>query len=581
MTLRYGSVCSGIEAATQAWHVMGWRPAFFSEIEQFPSAVLAHHYPDIPNHGDMNRYKEWPDHAIDLLVGGTPCQSFSVAGLRGGLDDARGNLMLVYAAIARRYRPKWVVWENVPGVLSSDEGRDFASLLGLLSGRRVTAPSDGWRNSGIVEGYEGAYGLAWRVLDAQYVRVDGYPDAVPQRRRRVFVVGHSGGDWRRAAAVLLEFEGMRGNPPPRRQSRKGAASFAASSLGNYSESSVGGTLRSERNGDENLVDAWPADVASTLNAAFGDKQGLEDQHALGGASLFVPGEVSATVTSKWAKGSGGFSGDEAGNLVVAPTAAPLMAHDGQIRNEEAFGNLVAFGKAVNTTGHQGDVIVGHGDAHPALSAQGGNNGGGPGALVCYSIHADAISHDPEYIKGKSNAGMGVIGDGSAYTMVATKPHAVAYPPARPASVGFAPMAMPYIASRPEAIAFDMRGREGGAQMEGPHDTANIWAASGGSSKSYVAMPEVASTIGANEGRKYTDEGSMMQLHNVVPANWAVRRLTPMECERLQGFPDNFTLVPYRGKQAPDGPRYKALGNSMACNVMRWIGRRIEALEAIP
>lgn len=151
MTLTYGSVCSGIEAASVAWHPLGWRPAFFSEIEKFPSAVLSHHYGSnlpgdalasdgVPNLGDMNNFKEWPDYAIDLLVGGTPCQSFSVAGLRKGLDDARGNLMLVYAAIARRYRPKWLVWENVFGVLSDDGGRGFASLLGLLSGRRVETP---------------------------------------------------------------------------------------------------------------------------------------------------------------------------------------------------------------------------------------------------------------------------------------------------------------------------------------------------------------------------------------------------------------------------------------------------------
>ncbi|MBD8556319.1 DNA cytosine methyltransferase [Rhizobium sp. CFBP 8762] len=225
--MRYGSVCSGIEAASQAWVPLGWTPAFFSEIEAFPSAVLAHHHGSnlpgkplskngVPNHGDMTNFEEWPDYAIDLLVGGPPCQSYSVAGLRKGLDDARGNLMLTYGAIARRYRPRWLVWENVPGVLSSDGGRDFASLLGLLSGRRVEVPSTGWRNAGIVEGYKGAYGLAWRVLDAQYVRVDGFARAVPQRRRRVFVVGYLG-DWRRAAAVLFEREGLCGNSAPRRE----------------------------------------------------------------------------------------------------------------------------------------------------------------------------------------------------------------------------------------------------------------------------------------------------------------------------------------------------------------------------
>src|SRR5688572_27874545 len=131
--MRYLSVCSGIEAASVAWHPLGWTPLAFSEIEKFPSAVLAHHYPAVPNLGDMTRFKEWDCAAFDLLVGGTPCQSFSVAGLRKGLDDPRGSLMLVYLAIADRYRPRWLVWENVPGVLSSDEGRAFGSLLGGLA----------------------------------------------------------------------------------------------------------------------------------------------------------------------------------------------------------------------------------------------------------------------------------------------------------------------------------------------------------------------------------------------------------------------------------------------------------------
>lgn len=188
MDLRFGSVCSGIEAASCAWHPLGWKTEFVSEIEPFPSAVLAHHYPTVPNLGDMTKFKEWPDAAIDLLVGGTPCQSFSVAGLRKGLADPRGNLMLTYLAIAERYAPRWLVWENVPGVLSSNGGRDFGTFLGGLA--------------------ELGYGFAYRVLDAQFF-------GIPQRRRRVFVVGHLG-DWRRAAAVLFERESLSGLPPKAR-----------------------------------------------------------------------------------------------------------------------------------------------------------------------------------------------------------------------------------------------------------------------------------------------------------------------------------------------------------------------------
>ncbi len=193
--MRYLSVCSGIEAASVAWHHLGWTPVAFSEIEPFPAAVLAHHYPNIPNYGDMTKHKEWPlePGAIDLLVGGTPCQSFSVAGLRKGLTDPRGNLMLTYLAIAAQLRPRWIVWENVPGVLSSNGGRDFGTFLGALG--------------------ELGYGWAYRVLDAQYVRVGRWPRAVPQRRRRVFVVGRllerGAGDWTAAAQAVLIPEGMR------------------------------------------------------------------------------------------------------------------------------------------------------------------------------------------------------------------------------------------------------------------------------------------------------------------------------------------------------------------------------------
>jgi len=157
--VRYLSVCSGIEAASVAWKPLGWTPVAFAETEAFPRAVLAHHYPNVLNFGDMNRWKEWPDAALDVLVGGTPCQSFSVAGLRQGLADPRGNLALVYLAIADRYRPRWILWENVPGVLSSDGGRDFGAFIGGLA--------------------ELGYHAAWRVLDAQYVRVDGFERARP------------------------------------------------------------------------------------------------------------------------------------------------------------------------------------------------------------------------------------------------------------------------------------------------------------------------------------------------------------------------------------------------------------------
>ena len=212
--MNYLSVCSGIEAATVAWHHMGWKPVGFSEIEKFPSQVLAHHYPQITNFGDMTKYKEWNiNDTVGLLVGGTPCQSFSVAGLRKGLEDPRGNLALTYVGILDKFRPKWCVWENVPGVLSSGNGRDFGAFLGAL--------------------VELGYGFAYRVLDAQNF-------GVAQRRKRVFVVGCLGG-WESAAKVLFESESLSGNIKPGKKKKKETSAFTASSFGTYSEGV--GTIR--------------------------------------------------------------------------------------------------------------------------------------------------------------------------------------------------------------------------------------------------------------------------------------------------------------------------------------------------
>ena len=183
--MTYLSVCSGIEATSVAWEPLGFTPLGFSEIEKFPCAVLQAHYPDVKNYGDVTEYEKWTGiEAVDIVVGGTPCQSFSNAGKRGGTADARGALMYAYMGIVGKYKPRWVVWENVPGVLSSGGGADFASFLSGLE--------------------KCGYGWAYRVLDAQYF-------GVPQRRRRVFVVGHSGERTDLAAKVLFEPENVRGD----------------------------------------------------------------------------------------------------------------------------------------------------------------------------------------------------------------------------------------------------------------------------------------------------------------------------------------------------------------------------------
>jgi DNA (cytosine-5)-methyltransferase 1 len=481
----YGSVCSGIEAATAAWHPLGWEPAFFSEVEKFPSAVLAHHYPGVPNYGDMTKFKEWPNATIDVLVGGTPCQSFSVAGLRGGMADPRGNLALVYLALADRYRPKWLVWENVPGVLSSSGGRDFGSFLGGL--------------------VELGYGFAYRVLDAQYF-------GVAQRRRRVFVVGYLG-DWRPAAAVLFEPASLRGDPAPRREARQGAAGRASpgAAVGSYAQEICGTLNHSGGN-------AVPGNCAQDWNAG-----------------MLIP-EVANPLTARMHKGIN-TTCDEGQTMI-----AHSLRGEGFDASEDGTGRgtpLVPV--AFSCKDHGADA----GDIAPTLRAMGhdGSHANGGGQV--------AVAFDTTQITSKANRRNPQPGDPCHTLAKGAHAPAIAFGWQNSESQG--DIVSEHITptldkSKTPAVAYDMRGRDGGATMEGPHDTANIRAASGGSSRSYLAMPT------------------------------AVRRLTPRECERLQGFADDFTAIPWRGKpaeQCPDGPRYKALGNSMAVPCMAWIGKRIE------
>lgn len=439
--MNYGSVCSGMEAATCAWHPLGWTPAFVSEIDPTASRLLVGLYPDVPNLGDMTKFQEWPDYAIDLLVGGTPCQSFSIAGLRKGLADPRGNLMLTYLAIVDRYRPRWLVWENVPGVLSSNGGRDFGTFLGGLG--------------------QLGYGFAYRVLDAQYVRVQSHPRAVPQRRRRVFVVGHLG-DWRRAAAVLFERESLSRHPPPRREAGKGTAHDVAPSL----TSSGRGV---ERGGDARGQDPVIAfdETSRCLNA---DAMGRIDWE-------------TETFVAHTLKGEG-FDASEDGTGRGTPIVPVAVA-----------GTM----KALRESG--------------GFSNSADHAAGGYMVPIAYRTAGDGAVFE----EGDKTAPLTTGTDRSANIV---------------------------------AHAYDMRGREGGAQFEGPHDTANIRAAGGGSSRSYVAH------------------------------RWAVRRLTPLECLRLQGFPDDYFDKARLNKPLADGPKYKMLGNSMAVNVMSWIGQRIQMVEGI-
>ena len=396
--MKYATVCSGIEAPSMAWHGLGWKPVWFSEIDRFPSAVLKHHYAHVPNLGDMTKITKHETFkksvgTVDLFCGGTPCQSFSVAGLRKGMDDPRGNLALVFLGIVDQLRPRWVVWENVPGVLSSNGGRDFGSFVGALG--------------------QLGYGWAYRILDAQYF-------GVPQRRRRVFVVGHIGG-WQRAAAVLFERHSLQGHLAPRRETGKGFAADVAPSL----TASGRGVERTGESRGQDPVIAQPFQIANCL-------------------------------TSRMHKGI---------NSTVDEGQTPII---------QAF---------TQNTRDEVRYIGGDGQVAGALAAETG-------------------------------------------------------------------------AKQQNYLAF-MAHRESGQ---------GYWMNDG--------------TIGTLRAE---GENRPSRPSNVIQNNMQVRRLTPRECERLQGFPDDFTKIPYRGKSAadcPDGPRYKALGNSMAVPVMEWIGKRIKMVDEL-
>lgn len=493
MPLTYGSVCSGMCMATQAWAQLGWKAEFFSEIEKFPCHVLAHRYGSnlpgerlpassngIPNYGDMNDYQEWLDHGpnserpIDLLVGGTPCQTYSIAGLRAGLDDARGNLMLTFAAIARRYWPGWVVWENVPGVLSSNGGLDFASLLGLLTGKRITVPGR-WKNSGY--GTNG-YGVAWRVLDAQYARVDGFERAVPQRRRRLFVVGYLG-DWRRAAAVLFERESMQGNPAPRRKAGKEVAGTISS------RTTGGGGLGTDFELSGGLV---ADEVSHCLNAGGMGRRDWETESFVAFSSKDYGADASENLSPTLRSGN----------------ADKIHANGGVMP-------AIAFKPSHYTRGKDGAPS----EVVPPLSAD-----------------ADKGDQDPVIAYGFENRARG--DDGRGY--------------ARPPN--FSKEIAPTIGTvKPPAVAFALTSGMAASASRMPQEQGAL-------------LPEMA--LADNR-------------------DWAVRRLTPIECERLQGCEDDFTRIPWNGKpaeQCPDGPRYKVIGNSMAKNVMMWLGMRIEMVEEL-
>lgn len=441
--MKYGSVCSGIEAASKAWEPLGWKPAWFSEIEPFPSAVLAHHWPEVTNLGDMTKIADavraGEVEAPDVLVGGTPCQAFSIAGLREGLSDDRGQLTLSYVELAnaidakRRERGEpeaIIVWENVPGVLSSKDNAFGCFLAGLDGESSELQPAGGkWTHAGCVSGPERF--IAWRVLDAQFF-------GVAQRRRRVFVVASArkGFD---PAAVLFELDSMRRDSAPRRESQPEIARNAGerSKVGSHWDN--------------------PANPHPTLNQS----------NNIGGI-----GASNQELFSQRGSGIISMAHGQAGAEIKTDNSAPTLTC-----NHEA--PIMAYGFKGGQGAKAGGIGFAEEQAPTLTSASSGTN---LAPTICIQ-HASIGRHDAAGPQGKGYQ---------------------------------------------EDVAFTQDSRSSA---------------------------------------------------DVVQYGMQVRRLTPIECERLQGFPDNHTLIGWRGKDAvecPDGPRYKAIGNSMAVPVMRWIGERIAA-----
>ena len=560
--MRFGSVSSGIEAASVAWHPLGWQAAWLAEIAPFPSALLAHHYPDVPNLGDMTTLPERilfeEVEAPDVLCGGTPCQAFSVAGLRRSLDDARGNLALVFCEIAnaidtiraeRGEDPCTVFWENVPGVLTTKDNAFGCILAGLAGEDEPLEPPGGkWTNAGYVLGPKRA--VAWRVLDAQYF-------GVAQRRRRVFVVA-SAREGFDPAAVLFEFEGVRRDTPPSREAGEAAAGGAARSVALRSREG-GGTIE--------LGD----DVGGCLRASSG---GGDKPHVL--AAQCVTGHIPHTLKAE------GFDASEDGT----GRGQPIVVHGTQ---DPCHDEHVAFTLGRNS-GQENAIAFNPNQEGMSPSSEitppiGASTGGGNQNCIAFSCKDHGGDAGPLSLTLRS---MGHNGS-----------HANA--------------------GGQVAVAFAQNSRDEVRLMNGDGQIVGALAAEPGMKQTcYVAQPAAAwSIMPQNSGRDYKARQVEVlqplmasgpqhgnQGGDIIQTAMQVRRLTPRECERLQGFPDDYTLIPHgrrvkaekldqdfikyqmRGnpkhltrddidRLAADGPRYKALGNSWAVPNVRWIGERID------
>ena len=502
--MNFLSICSGIEAASAAFGPLGWKAVGFSEIEPFPCAVLAHHYPDVPNLGDMSRYLDWPQEVFaqaDAIVGGPPCQAFSTAGLRAGLNDGRGNLTLTFArlinhadAVRLQYGkpPVVILYENVPGLLS-DKTNAFGCLLAALVAEDapLEPPGGKWRNAGLVFGPQRA--VAWRILDAQHF-------GLAQRRRRVFLVA-SAGDGFDPAAVLFEFDGVRRDTAPSREAGKVAPTIPSRSTG-------GGGLGTDFDCDGGVI---------TM------------AHGQGGAEI----------------------GFDRGPTLTCNHEAPIAAYG--IRTAQTGSNGWGIQEEIT---HTLDGTMGIAVAH-SLRGEGfdaSEDGTGRGTpLVPVSVA----------MRGRDGGAACEVGDDCAFTLRASggggdKPHVLA------------------------PVAFDTTQITSAANYSNPQPGDLCHPLAAGAHAPVIAFP--ANLSGTQHASTENLAPSMGAKNpTAVQTAMQVRRLTPRECERLMGFKDDYTAIPWRGKpadQCPDRPRYKSLGNSWPVPVVAWIGARIQAQVAV-
>lgn len=545
--MKYVSIFSGIEAATVAWHPLGWEPLAFSEIDPFPSTVLQHHYPDIPNLGDITKI-DWSPYvgAADIVVGGSPCQSFSVAGKREGLAGASG-LMFEYIRAVRELRPRWFVWENVPGAFTSERGEAYRQLLSEMDAL--------------------GYGLAWRVLDAQFF-------GVAQRRERVFLVGSLG--TMRCAEVLFERESLSWNHQSSRQKRQALTEEAQERVGEADHDS--GCLNP---GETQSRRVYPASgVYPTLSTR--EKSGQNQE------SVFTQfgDDVAGTLTSRYDSSP---CVDRGANVVVDERDKVFLCQTAQTGSN---GKLVKQDDVMNTLDRTNSTAVAALDFNPTdarlryanddvsqtLTAR-ARTGGNQVPLV----QVQPLVFNP-------NAGITEKGGGFALSEDVTPTLKNDHNPAvafasnqrdevRELEVAGALAAQPGIKQQTYICRADGQANAMTSVDMAPTLTSHakkdpplIYPAEDSIGEDALIQRDMSATLSTHNTQTLITGGREKR-------SLTVRRLTPRECERLQGFPDDYTDIPYRNKEhAPDGPRYKALGNSMAVPVMRWIGERIHMVE---